>query len=493
MKGKLLAFGVSLLAMATIGVVQLQIKAVDSSRDCDQYAVIRCGTLNGDELRAEFESNNTAGANGYTTEQGDIKKIFNSMGITKAELTGFKPGIVYKNGNVEVDGKVVATDAMMAARGLGGTQIAGTNAQKVSVSAMGDAQTAMVKLDQNGKFLFAVMKPCGNPVTASPKQQPTPEPQPQPVAKCVNVTVTQQERTKYLVKVTASVKDGAKIKGYTIKLTNGSTVVVDKTYPSTSDTQSVVYVVETPGEYKVKATVDTSEGVKGGPDCETTFTVPKPPVVITETPTPGVDITKFVNNDKKYALVNTNVEFNYTIAVKNTGNTDLDNVVVTDTPDRGVTLISVTPPSGTITRNVFTYTIPKLLKGETRTFVLTAKVPQAQAGRIINTACVDAPAVTGNPDKCDKAEVEVPPTPVPGKLEVCVLNEKVVRMIDEAEVKANPTLYSTNLSLCAKEDKAEALPQELPATGTTETVLSIIGAMSLVGASAYYVASRRTV
>ncbi len=488
MKGKLLVFGVSLLAMATIGVVQLQIKAVDSSRDCDQYAVIRCGTLNGDELRAEFESNNTAGANGYTTEQGDIKKIFNAMGITKAELTGFKPGIVYKNGNVEVDGKVVATDAMMAARGLGGTQIAGTNAQKVSVSAMGDAQTAMVKLDENGKFLFAVMKPCGNPVTATPKKQPTPEPQPQPVAKCVNVTVTQQERTKYLVKVTASVKDGAKIKGYSIKLTSSSNVV-DKTYPSTSDTQSVVYVVETPGEYSVKATVDTSEGVKGGPACEATFTVPKPPVVITETPTPGVNIEKFVDNDKKYTRVNANVEFSYRIVVTNTGNSDLENVVVTDTPDRAITLLSVTPPSGSITNNVFTYTIAKLLKGEARTFVLTAKVPVAQAGKLLNTVCVDAPAVPGNPDKCDKAEVEVPPTPVPGKLEVCVLNEKVVRMVDEAQVKANPTLYSTDLTLCNKVE----LPEELPATGTTETILSIVGAMSLVGASAYYVASRRTV
>lgn len=490
MKGKLLAFGVSLLAMATIGVVQLQTKAVDSSRDCDRFAVIRCGALSGDELRAEYDTNNAAGANGYTTAQGDIKKIFTAMGISRSDLQGnFKQGIVYKNGNVEVDGKVVATNAMIAARGLGGAQIEGTQAQKVSANAMAEAQTALVKVDQNGRFLYAVMKPCGNPVSATPKQQPTPEPQPQPVAKCVSVTVTQQERTKYLIKVTANAKDGAKIKGYTIKLHRGSDVIIDKTYPSTIESQSVVYVVETPGEYKVKATVDTSEGVKGGPACEATFTVPAP-TTITETPppnpVPAVDITKHVDGTKKYLRVNANVEFTYTIAVRNTGNVDLDNVVVTDTPDRAITLVSVTPPSGKIVNNSFVYTVPKLLKGETRTFALTAKVPASQAGRLLNTVCVDAPAVPGNPDKCDKAEVEVPPVPVPGKIEVCLKNED--RIIQITENEYDDQVHSRNFDDCDEQVVAVA---ELPQTGPAETVMSAFGAMSMVGAGAYYVTSRR--
>lgn len=482
MKGKLLAFGVSLLAMATIGVVQLQTKAVDGNRDCDQFAVIRCGTMNADELRTEYESNNANNANGYATAQDDIKKVFTAMGISRADLNGgFKAGIVYKNGNVEVDGKVVATNAQMAARGLGGTQIAGTNAQKVSVSAMSDAQTAMVKLDQNGKFLFAVMKPCGNPVTATPKEEPKPEPTPK--AECVNITAIEQDRTKYLVKATANTSGGAKIKSYTLKVFKGTSVVYDNTYANTTNEQSVVYVVNEPGEYRVKATVQTSEGVKGGKNCETTFTVKEAPVQ----PAPAVDITKHVDNDKKYLRVNANVEFTYKIDVRNTGNVDLDNVVVTDTPDRGITLVSVTPPSGKIENNTFVYTIAKLLKGETRTFVLTAKVPVAQAGRIVNTVCVDAPAVPGSPDKCDKAEVEVPPAPVPGKLEVCVLADDTVRMIEQSEYDANPSLYSKNLADCEEEEA----PAELPQTGPVETAVSVVGAMSLVGASAYYVASRR--
>ena len=482
MKGKLLVFGISLLAAATIGVVQLQTMAVDNSRDCDRFAVIRCGTLTRSELIKEYETNNAAGANGSTATQGDIKKIFTAMGISRSDLNlNVKQGVVYKDGSVKVDGKVVATNAKTAARGIGGTQIAGTNAQKVSVSAMGDAQTAMV-FYENGKFKFAVMKPCGNPVSATPKEEPKPEPQPE--AKCVGVTATMQERNKYLVEATAQTKDGAKIKSYNFKVTSGSKTIFDKDYPTSNKKQSVVYQGLQPGEYKVKVTVKTSEGVKGGQDCVATFTVAPEPTQ----PTPGVTITKFVDNDKKYLRVNENVEFSYRIDVTNTGNVDLENVVVTDTPDRAITLLSVTPPSGTIENNTFVYTIPKLLKGETRTFTLTAKVPAAQAGRLVNTVCVDAPSVPGNPDKCDSAEVEVPPTSVPGKIEVCLVDEK--RIIQITEDEYDRTIHSKNLADC--DEPEEETPAELPKTGPVETMMSVFGAMNLAGASAYYLASRRS-
>lgn len=359
MKGKLLAFSLALLATATIGLVQLQAKATDNSRDCDQFAVIRCGTMTAAELRAEYDTNNGSPMNGDTTKQPDIRKIFTGMGISSTDLDGaFKSGTVYRDGTVKVGGKVVATNAKMAARHLGGTPIAGTNAAKVSVSAMASAQTALVKMDQNGKFLFAVMKPCGNAVTAKPK-------------------VTTQE------------------------------------------------------------------------------TPPTPPTPPTPT-TPGIDVVKYVGNDSKYQRVGINVEFSYRIDVKNTGNVDLDNVLVTDTPDRSITLISVSPPTGKIENNSFTYTIPKLLKGETRTFSLTAKVPAYMAGRLINTVCVDTPTIPGSPDKCDKAEVDVPPK------------------TEQPPTPETPTA-----------------PEELPQTGPTDVVLQIVGAMSLVGAGAYYIASRR--
>jgi uncharacterized repeat protein (TIGR01451 family) len=478
MKGKLLAFGVSVLAMATIGVVQLQTKAVDGSRDCDQYAVIRCGALSQSELKAEYDSNNTAKSNGSTAAQNDIKKVFSAMGISRSDLNlTAKNGVVYKDGTVKVGSEVVATGAQMAARGLGGSQIAGTSAQRVSVSAMSDAQTAMV-FYKNGKFAFAVMKPCGNPVKATPKNNP---PAPEPKAECVGLDVTKQERTKYLVKARASTSGGAKVKAYTLKVFKGEQVIYNNTYKNTTNEQSVMYNVTEPGKYRVKVSIDTTEGVKSGPKCEATFTVKEAPTQ----PNPAVDITKHVDEDKKYLRVNANVEFTYRLAVKNTGEVDLKNVVVTDTPDAGVTLISAMPTDGEIKDNTFTYTIPTLRKGETRIFTLTAKVPVAQAGKITNTACVDAPEVDGNPDKCDTADVEVPPTPVPGKIEVCVLADNTIQQIEETDY--NPELHSKDYSDCEEQET----PVELPRTGPVETVLSTVGAMSLVGASAYYVASRR--
>src|SRR6476620_11607063 len=296
MKGKLLAFGVSLLAMATIGVVQLQSKAVDNSRDCDQYAVIRFGALNREELQNEFETNGKSNDNGYTTEQADIKKIFNAMGITRADLDSrIEQGVVYKDGTIKVGDKTVATDAKMAARGLGGTQIEGTDAQKVSVNAMSEAQTAMVFF-QNGKFAFAVMKPCGNPVSATPKEEPQPEPT--PVAKCVEVKATPQDRNKYSITATAEVSGGAKIKSYTFVTTKDGSTVFNNTYENTGTSQSVVYQDLAPGTYEVKAIVDTSEGMKGGPDCKTTFTVAPAPLPPTPTQTPGVDIVKYFDQNK---------------------------------------------------------------------------------------------------------------------------------------------------------------------------------------------------
>jgi uncharacterized repeat protein (TIGR01451 family) len=359
MKGKFLGFGLALLATATIGLVQLQVRAADDSRDCDKFAVIRCGTMTAAELRAEYDTNNGSPMNGDTTKQPDIKKVFTGMGISATDLDGsFKAGTVYRDGTVKVNGSVVATNAKMAARNLGGTPIAGTNADKISVSAMASAQTALVKMDQSGKFLFAVMKPCGNAVTATPKETPAPTPTPTP----------------------------------------------------------------------------------------------------TPTPAPSIDVIKYVGNNSKYERVGVNVEFSYRIDVKNTGNVDLDNVLVTDTPDRAITLISVSPPTGKIENNTFMYTIPKLLKGETRTFTLTAKVPAYMAGRLINTVCVDTPTIPGSPDKCDKAEVDVPPK------------------TEQPPTPEQPTVT----------------PTELPQTGPTDVVLQIVGAMSLVGASAYYIASRRT-
>lgn len=473
MKGKLLGFALALLSVATIGVVQLQTKAyVDDTRDCDKYAVIYCGTMSPQEAYNKYN---------------EAPKVFAAMGISRGEISGtFKAGIVYQNGNVVVNGKVVAKNARMAARNLGGTPIAGTNAGIMSVSKMGSAQTAMVKFDKFGRFLFAIMKPCGNPVTATPTQ-------PKPSASCDNVKVEKIERTKFKFVASASAKNGAKITGYQFKVLRGGDIIKnvtqnsntltynqtkpgdykvrvvaktnigDKTsdgcvktftvqeqpsaecknltvqkiertkfgFTATADVfraqvtgyrfkvmkdgveidskevstdktiQTINYTQTTPGDYTVRVFVNTTFGNgKTSPDCVAPFTVTPPEEH------PGVKVEKTVNG-KELVQVTLSENFTYEIAVTNTGDVDLKNVVVKDTPEAGVTL-ATDQAVGTVSNNTWTHTIPTLAVGETKNFTLNASVPEYLSGKIKNTVCVDATEVPGQPDDCDDAYVEVP-------------------------------------------------------------------------------------
>lgn len=579
MKGKLLGFAVALLAVATIGVVQLQTKAyVDTTRDCDKYAVIYCGTMSAEEARNKYDQ---------------ASRIFQAMGIQKAEISGnIKAGVVYQDGRVVVDGKVVATSARMAARNLGGTPIAGTNAGITSVSRMGSAQTAMVKFDQNGRFLFAIMKPCGNPVTATPTAPP-PKPsaickaltinkldrthirfnaaaevkngakvksytyvvtrggktvlnkttdaahytynasqagnyhvrlkvnttvgqktsndcvksftiKAAPVAECKALTIDKISRTQFRFNATASAENGATIKAYVFKVYRGSTLVTTKTVTSSKAAASYVYTQTQTGAYTVHLTVKTSLGDKSGTNCVKPFTV-------VPAENPGIDVTKYVEH-LKYKRVGVNVQFEYEIAVKNTGNKDLTNVVVTDTPQSGITLLSAS--AGSISSNKWTYTIPSLKVGQTMNFTLKAKVPVYLAGMLLNTVCVNAPEIPGNPDDCDTANVDVPPkeeqvevcNPTTGEIitvdkdqadqyvsikseqckemKVCVLATNAVEIIKKTDFDSS--LHTTDFNQCT-----EVTVSELPTTGPADVALQLLGVTSLAGAGAYYLNSRR--
>lgn len=477
MKGKLLGFAVALLAAATVGAVQLQTKAaVDTTRDCDQYAVVYCGTLTPAEARNKYD-------------QKDHAKIFGAMGISKGDLSGsFKNGVVYKDGRVVVDGKTVATGATMAARNLGGTPIAGTGASKVSVSAMGSAQTAFVKFDQNGRFLFAVMKPCGNPVVANPVKPPKPEPKPSAECKSLTARPIGSSENRYRLVGAATVKNGAKVRAYDFTVSrNGKEVFSDVVRTSETEAKTT-FTASRPGTYTAKLVVRTTEGQKTAQRCTATFTIEKPENPPTPQKTPMVSIEKLVEN-VKYKRVGVDVEFDYQIKVTNEGDTVLKNVEVTDTPEDGITL-NEQQMVGTVEDNVWTYTIPELNINESMDFTLTAKVPVFLAGKLTNTVCVDAPEVPGNPDDCDTADVDVPPH---GKVLVCEPETGDTISVDEEDADKYPPVGSPECEEQPIDNPKADTPKVLPETGPVDTLLQAIGAMSLVGSATYYIASRRQV
>lgn len=166
------------------------------ARDCDSNAVINCGAASTEELLQKYN------------EKADVRALFNHFGISRQEMrqmgTTAVAGIVTRDGNVTVDGKVVATDAMTAGRqnmsgstavSAGGTQFymrpPSTSFQTQRLKAFVVMTDANANANNTGgasvpgndntntntgkRFAFAIIASCGNPVKATPKQpKPTP-------------------------------------------------------------------------------------------------------------------------------------------------------------------------------------------------------------------------------------------------------------------------------------------------------------------------------
>lgn len=475
-KSKIIAFVVALFAVSLFGITQHTVNAasVDRTRDCDKYAVVYCGTMSEGELRDKYN-------------QKDHAAVFKAFGISKSDISGdIRKGVVYRDGTVEVAGKTVATGATMAARHMGGSSISGsTTAKKTSVSKMNGAQEALVKFDKNGEFEWAVMTPCGNPVNATPKKTEKPV---KPVYKCEALTAKKVGRNSYQFTTTASAKSGASIAGYSYDFGDGTTKTGGKT---------IRHTYEKPGTYTVSATVNVKvngKTVKAPGDCETSVTVEQENCPIPgkedlpkDSPKckqdkPSITISKTVN-ETEHAQVAVNEEFTYEVVVENTGDVDLKNAVVTDKAPSQVTLLSAS--EGTVSGNTWKFTIAELKVGESKTFEITAKYGAYAGGKHVNNVCVDTPTIPGGPDDCDEASTEVPE-----KIKVCDTDTNEIVEISKDEFDASH--MTTDVAKCDEPEEPEA-PVELPKTGINESIMAVVGASSVVGAGAAYIASRRSI
>lgn len=236
------------------------VRVDDLVRDCDTVAVIKCGTLSQQELLQKFDQN----------AYGDLPKVFGTFGITRDQLQGdFVDGIVWKDGRVTVNGKLVATGAKTIGRWYGAqpdkTRIDGTDrAYIMSVSNfVPDGHTAFVRM-VNGQFKFAVVKACGNPVIAQPV--------PQPKYSCDQLNMVQLSRTTYRFEAKASATN-AKIVKYRFEFGDGQAV--------DSDSATVEHTYAAPGNYTVRLTalveVDGKIVPATSDACVKQVTVPPPP------------------------------------------------------------------------------------------------------------------------------------------------------------------------------------------------------------------------
>ncbi len=142
-------------------------------RDCDDNAVLRCGAYSTSELKQKY--NNQSGA----------KTIFSHFGISSSEINQMQRtavnGYITRDNKVVVDGKTVATNAVTAGRhnmpGSKKVTKGGTTfyTRPPSVSFSQQRLEAYVVM-KNNRFNYAVIKSCGNPVTATPKTPKSPPP-----------------------------------------------------------------------------------------------------------------------------------------------------------------------------------------------------------------------------------------------------------------------------------------------------------------------------
>lgn len=166
------------LMTAFIGLKMPSTQAQTGPRDCDSNAVINCGSYTSSELK-----------DGWSAHPG-VQCLYSHFGILQADVrnidTNAVDGTVTKTGNVIVDGKVVATNAMTAGR----QNMAGSTALRCdgttfymrppSASFGSSSLSAFVVMDNNDRFSFAIINSCGNPVMATQVTPPAKTPAPAP-------------------------------------------------------------------------------------------------------------------------------------------------------------------------------------------------------------------------------------------------------------------------------------------------------------------------
>ena len=233
--------------------------------------------------------------NHYEKNTNDIKNIFSSLGITKAEIRAAESQTIGESGyyNWSMTSLYSASQGQKPYRYDGKT----IYSRPMTLTQQGGNKHT-VYVGKSAKFgWFAIKKDCGNLITkkqvTSPPvisveagiipTPPTPTPPPvlsNPTAICTNLEVILNNRTLVNQIGSASV-DRATISSYqfTIKNGSGSTVSNQTVTSAATSAQAEAVVLETAGNYTASLQVNTSLGpVSDAQKCVKAFTIAPPDV-----------------------------------------------------------------------------------------------------------------------------------------------------------------------------------------------------------------------
>ncbi len=160
------AVSVMMMTVVTFGLVSRSAGAntvINGPRDCDNNAVIRCGALSTDELKADYQAN----------EAGDVPAIYQHFGISSADVAGLSQkatvGTVKANGEVWIGDQLIGVNARTAGRNKTTHSVAilGSSAyvRPPSDSFASPSTTIQVFVGyKNTMPAFAIISSCGNPL-----------------------------------------------------------------------------------------------------------------------------------------------------------------------------------------------------------------------------------------------------------------------------------------------------------------------------------------
>ena len=424
-------FVIGLLSFGVLGITQYTGAQADIARDCDDNAIIRCGTADANEFRAKYDAN----------APGDLKTIYDHYWIPRDIQV--VEGVAYKDGTVRVGGRIVAKNAASIGRqqikgsypiSIGGkTYYQASNADAF----IHDALPAMVALDAQGNFKYAIIHACGNPIYATPVPPPTPPQPPKETPKysCDSLTKLDVSTTQKRFTAAASATGGATITGYTFDFGDG------KQQSTTDKTIDHTYA---PGTYTAKVTVNVSvDGATKtatGPACEVQVTVPAPAAV-------GCTALTLIDkgdNSYDFTIQETHTNATYTGATLDFGDGKTAKIT-------GLTASHQYAKAGN-------YTISATLS-----FTTEKGITQAQCqAHVTMTPCPTNPELPANSPSCTVCQYD---TSLPADSPKCV-----------PPVTPTPT---------------PTPPTELPETGPGNIMLGGLGFGSMIISASFYLGSRR--
>lgn len=279
--------------------------------------------------------------------RGDIQQIYTHFGISRQDIVNSQLGTFYTDdfgGQIKTVGRsdwgapgrfpVHITDSSTTV--YSGDYLDGYNHKHWPMKALIGTRSV------DGQW-FAIPLDCGNVVYTV-----APPPVKHPAAACTSLTIAPLSRTEVRLNAAASATDGATISGYTYTIKNASGAVV-----STQRTAATTAQVTLPkdGTYTASVTANTSVGDTTSGGCTASFAIsPEPrcalnPALVQSSPdckacendrtlwyhdtkcTSVFAMTKTVSNitqniaDANNRTAQPGDQLQYTLSVKNTGNT----------------------------------------------------------------------------------------------------------------------------------------------------------------------------